>query len=63
MLPFIKTLKKLLIYSQKHIISFVDFIDNGGGPVLMMEYLPLGNLLRLEKISLEEIRSVLRQAL
>lgn len=51
------------MHSQEHIVSFVDFIDDGGGPVLVMEYLPLGNLSRLEKISLEEVRSVLRQAL
>ena len=49
--------------SQEHIVSFVDSIDDGGGPVLVMEYMPLGNLTELQKISSEEVRTVLRQAL
>ena len=44
-------------------MSFVDFIDDGGGPVLVMEYMPLGNLTEVKDISLEETRNVLRQAL
>ena len=51
------------MHSQEHIVSFVDSINDGGGPVLVMEYMPLGNLLGLEKISLEEVRTVVRQAL
>ena len=51
------------MHSQEHIVSFVDFIDDGGGPVLVMEYMPLGNLTGLQKISSEEVRTVLRQAL
>ena len=49
--------------SQEHIVSFVDSIDDGGGPVLVMEYMPLGNLTELQRISSEEVRTVLRQAL
>jgi len=47
-------------------VSFVDSIDDGGGPVLVIEYMPLGNLTepdKLQKISLEEMRTLLRQAL
>ncbi len=44
-------------------MSFVDSIDDGGGPVLVMEYMPLGNLTELQRISSEEVRTVLRQAL
>lgn len=44
-------------------MSFVDSIDDGGGPVLVMEYMPLGNLTEVKEISLEEMRTVLCQAL
>ena len=44
-------------------MSFVDSIDDGDRPVLVMEYMPLGNLTELQRISLEEVRTVLRQAL
>ena len=47
-------------------MSFVDYIDDDGGPVLVMEYMPLGNLTELnegQKISLEEMRTILCQAL
>ncbi len=44
-------------------MGFVDYIDDGGGPVLVMEYVPLGNLTQVEEISKEETRIVLRQAL
>lgn len=47
-------------------MSFVDSIDDGGGPVLVMEYMPLGNLTELDKvqkISPDEMRTILRQAL
>ncbi len=44
-------------------MSFVDSIDDGGGPVLVMEYMPMGNLTELQRISSEEVRTVLRQAL
>ena len=40
------------MHSQEHIVSFVDLIDDGGGPALVMKYLTLGNLSGLEKISL-----------
>lgn len=40
-----------------------DSIDDGGGPVLVMEYMPLGNLTELQRISSEEVRTVLRQTL
>ena len=61
-----QTLELLLTLLQQHIVSFVDSIDDGGGPVLVMEYMPLGNLTELDKvqkISLEEMRTVLHQAL
>ena len=48
------------MHSQEHIVSFVDSIDDGGGPVLVMEYMPLGNLTELQRISSEEVRTVLR---
>lgn len=51
------------MHSQEHIVGFVDSIDDGGGPVLVMEYMPLGNLTELQRISSEEVRTVLRQAL
>ncbi|MCJ1460214.1 hypothetical protein MMC28_010593 [Mycoblastus sanguinarius] len=38
--------------THEHIVSFVDLIDDGGGPALVMKYLTLGNLSGLEKISL-----------
>ncbi len=47
-------------------MSFVDSIDDGGGPVLVMEYMLLGNLTELNKvrkISSDEMRIVLRQTL
>ncbi len=47
-------------------MSFVDSILDDGGPVLVMEIMPLGNLSDLDKIqklSLEEMRLVLRQTL
>ncbi len=52
-----------LTKSQEHIVGFVDSIDDGGRPVLVMEYVPLGNLTQVEEISKEEMRIVLRQAL
>ena len=48
---------------QEHIVSFVNSIDDGGGPVLMMEYMSLGNLIELQKILSKKVRTVLRQAL
>ena len=51
------------MHSQQHIVSFVDSIDDGGGPVLVMEYMPLGNLTELQEMTSEEVRTVLRQAL
>ena len=47
-------------------MRFVDFINDDGGPVLVMEYMPLGNLAELDKVqklSVEEMRTVLRQGL
>ena len=49
--------------SQKHMVNFVNFIDDGGEPVLVMEYMPLSNLTKLQKISYEEVKNILRQAL
>ncbi len=51
------------MHSQQHIVGFVDSIDDGGGLVLVMEYMPLGNLTQMQRISREEVRTVLRQAL
>ena len=61
-----QTLELSLTHLQQHLVSFVDSIDDGGGPVLVMEYMPLGNLTELDKVqkmSLGEMRTVLRQAL
>lgn len=47
-------------------MSFVDCISNNGGPVLVMEFMPLGNLSdldKIQKISPQEMRLVLRQAI
>jgi len=44
-------------------VSFVDLIDDGGDPVLVMEYIRFGNLTGQQRLSLEEMRTVLRQAL
>ena len=49
--------------SQKYIVSFVDFIDDGGGFVLMIKYMLLDNLTELQRISSEEVRTVFRQTL
>lgn len=49
--------------THKHIVGFVNSIDDNGEPVLVMEYMPLGNLTELQRISSEEVRTVLRQAL
>jgi len=65
-LPLVQTLKCPLTLSQEHIVSFVDSIDDGGGPVLVMEYMPLGNLTELDKvqkISSDEMRTLLCQVL
>lgn len=51
------------MHSQKHLVSFVNYINDGGGPVLVMEYILLGNLTEVKEISLEEMRTVFRQAL
>ena len=44
-------------------MNFVDSIDDGGEPVLVIKYIPLGNLTGLQRISLKKMRTILRQAL
>lgn len=60
---FTKSRELSLTYLQEHIVNFVDSIDDGGESVLIMEYILLDNLTGLQRISLKEMRIVLRQAL
>lgn len=51
---------------QKHIVDFVDMIKDDEGLVLIMKYMPLGNLKEVHeqaRLSREEICLTLRQAL
>lgn len=60
--PF-KNVIRLLICSQEHIVSFIDFVEDDKAPLLVMEYCPLGNLLDQGPLSSEEMRLVLYQGL
>lgn len=65
-LSLIQTLAYLLIFLQKHIVSFVNSIDNSEKFVLVIEYILLDNLTKLDKMQkffLNKIRIVFCQIL